>query len=57
LEFLGVERGKNIAEVIVRWRSVVKRQEPAQEFEFPFAEPSNVGDRLSTGEHRQKAKK
>jgi hypothetical protein len=49
--------GKNIAEVIVRWRSVVKRQEPAQEFEFPFAEPSNVGDRLSAGEHRQKAKK
>jgi hypothetical protein len=30
LELLGVERRKNIAEMIVRGRSIAKRSEPAQ---------------------------
>ena len=41
LESLGVERRENVAQLIVRWRPVAKRPEPAQEFELLFAEPGD----------------
>ena len=55
LERLGVERGEYVAEVIVRRRSVAKRPEPAQERELLLAEPGDVDEGLSPGQHRQKA--
>jgi hypothetical protein len=55
LEGFGIERGKTIAEVIVRRRPIAKRAEPAQPFALLLAEPGDVGDRLRPGEHRQTA--
>ncbi len=45
-EFFRVERGKNIAEVIMRGRSIAKRPEPAQETDLLLAEPRDVDKRL-----------
>ncbi len=57
LENLGVERRENVAQLIVRWRPVAERPEAAQEFELPFAEPRDIGERFRTRQRRQKAEK
>ena len=46
LELLGIERGKDVAEVIVRWRPVTKRPEPAQQIELLLAEPRDIDEGL-----------
>jgi len=55
LELLGVERGKDVAEVIVRGRSIAKRQEPAQKADLLLAEPRDIAERLGAAEHREQA--
>lgn len=57
LESLGVERRKNVAQLIVRWRPVAERPEAAQKLELPFAELRDIGERLRTRQHRQKTEK
>ena len=52
---LGVERGKNIAEVIVRRRAVAKRPEPAQKPNLLVAEAGNIDDGFRPGQNRQQA--
>src|SRR5271157_3504883 len=39
LEFRGVERRENVAEVVVRRRSIAERQKPAQKRDLLLAEP------------------
>jgi len=53
LEGRGVERGKNIAEVVVGRRSVAKRPEPAQKVDLLLAEPGDIDERLRSAQHRQ----
>jgi hypothetical protein len=48
---LGVEGGENIAEMVVRWRSVAKRPEPTQKSELPVAKASDIDNRLRPGQH------
>ena len=55
LERLGVERGENVAEMIMRRRAVRERPEPAQQLELLLAEPRDVGERLRAGQNRQQA--
>ena len=42
LEFGGVERRENIAEVVVRRRPITKRQEPAKKLNLLLAEPRDI---------------
>src|ERR1019366_10352663 len=53
LELPGVERGKNIAQMIVRGRPVTKRPEPAQEFEFHLTEQRDVDKGFRSRENRE----
>src|SRR6266571_4498259 len=51
LEFLRIERGKNIAEVVMRGRSMAKRPEPAQQIELLLAKAGDVDECLRPGQH------
>ena len=53
LELLGVEGGDDVAEVIVRRRSVAKRPEPAQQFDLLLAEACDINENLCSRQHRQ----
>ena len=50
---LGVERGEDVAEMIVRRRSVAKRPEPAQQFDLLLAEACDINESLRSRQHRQ----
>ena len=47
LERPRVERGENVAQMVMRGRARRERSEPTQEVELFFAETRNVGKRLS----------
>src|SRR5271166_3796699 len=51
LKGLGVEGGKDIAEVIVRGCSVTERPEPAQKINLLLAEPRNIHECLRSAQH------
>jgi hypothetical protein len=53
LELLGFEGGDDVAEVIVRGRSVAKRPEPAQQFDLLLAEACDINESLRSRQHRQ----
>jgi len=55
LEFLGVERGEDVAELIVRRRAIRKPPEPAQKVELPRPEAGDVHEALSSRQDRQQA--
>jgi hypothetical protein len=55
LEFRGVERRENVAEVVVRRRSIVGRQKPAQKRDLLLAEPCNIDEGFWPGEHCEQA--
>jgi len=56
LERLGVERGQDVAQVIVGRRARCKGAKPSQQSELLVAEAGDVGDRLCPSQQRQKAK-
>ena len=54
LEGAGVERGEDIAEMIVGGRTVHIGPKPPQQFDLALAKPRHVGERLRPRENRQK---
>jgi len=50
-----VERGENIAQMILRGRAVAIAEKSAQEVELLFAKAGDVGERLGPRQHREKA--
>ena len=52
---LGVERGENIAQMIVRGRAVAIGPEPAQQIELLLAKAGDVGEGLRPRQHREQA--
>src|SRR5580700_10111083 len=55
LEFPGVERRENVAEVVVRRRSIAERQKPAQKRDLLLAEPCDIDEGFRPGEHCEQA--
>src|SRR5580693_1826731 len=55
LEFRVVERRENVAEVVVRRRSIAERQKPAQKRDLLLAEPCNIDEGFRPGEHCEQA--
>ena len=55
LEFLGVERGEDIAELIMRRRAIRKRSEPAQKVELPRPEAGDFHEAFRSRQDRQQA--
>lgn len=53
----GVERGQDVAQMIVRRRAALAGAEPAQKLDLPLAEPSDVCEGLSPGANRKEAQK
>jgi hypothetical protein len=53
LELVGVESGKNVAELIVRGRTVAKRPKPAQKAEFLLAKQGNIDERFRSAQYRE----
>ena len=51
LELLGVQRGEDIAEVIVRRRAIPERPEAAQKLKLLDAEAGDIGEGLRPGQH------
>src|SRR5215472_12452202 len=55
LKFRGVEGCENVAEVVVRRRSIPERQEPAQQCDLLLAEPRYVDEGFRPGKHGEQA--
>src|SRR5258707_7514262 len=55
LEFRSVERRENVAEVVVRRRSITKRQEPAKKLDLLLAEPRDIDERFRYRQHSEQA--
>nr|WP_281433653.1 hypothetical protein [Methylosinus sp. H3A] len=55
LERLRVERGENVAEMVVRQRAVFEWPEATQQVELFLAEPRDVGEGLRPGQHGEQA--
>ena len=53
---LGVERGEDVAQMIVRRRAVFEGQKPLQKRQLGSAETGDVGEAVRAGDHRQQAK-
>src|SRR5436190_419714 len=53
LERLGVNRGEDVAQVIVRRRPIAKRPEAAQQRELLRPEPGDIDEGLRPGQHRE----
>ena len=54
LEGAGVERGKDVAEVIVRGRAVLIGSKPPQQIDLSLAKSRDVSESLCPGKNRQK---
>ncbi len=55
LERLRVERGEDIAELVMRGRAVLEGPEAAQEVDLRLAKERNFGERLGAGENGEQA--
>jgi hypothetical protein len=55
LELLRVERGEDVAELIMRRRAIRERPEPAQKREFPRPEAGDIDEALGPRQNRQQA--
>jgi 5,10-methylenetetrahydrofolate reductase len=53
LKRFGIERRKNIAEVIVGGRPVAKRPEPAQQIDLLLAKPRDIHEGLRSAQNRK----
>src|SRR5580693_2246245 len=51
----GRTRRENVAEVVVRRRSIAERQKPAQKRDLLLAEPCNIDEGFRPGEHCEQA--
>ena len=56
-ERLGVERGEDVAEMIMRRRAVLERPEAAQQRKLLFAKASHVGEGLGSRQHGEQTQK
>jgi hypothetical protein len=54
LEGAGVERGKDIAEIIMGGRAVQIGPKPSQQFDLLLAKTRDVGERLGPRKNRQR---
>src|SRR6202007_968918 len=54
LEGAGVERGKDVAKMIVRGRTVLVGPKPPQQIDLSLAKSRDVGESLCPGKNRQK---
>ena len=54
-ERLGVERGEDVAQMVVRRRAVLEGKEPPQERELGSTEAGDVREAVRPGDHRQQA--
>jgi hypothetical protein len=55
LELLGIERGQDVAQVVVRRRAVGERAEAAQQRQLLDAEQRDVGDGFRASQDREQA--
>jgi len=55
LELFGIQRGQDIAEVIVRGRAVAERAEAAEQIPLFHPEDGNIGDGLGARQHGEQA--
>ena len=55
LEWLGVERGQDVAQVVVRRRPVFERPEASEKGQLQSAEPGYVRNRLRPGDDGKQA--
>jgi hypothetical protein len=55
LELRSIERRENVAEVVVRRRSIAKWQEPAKKLDLLLAEPRDIDERFRSGKHTEQA--
>src|SRR5438477_8062399 len=53
LKLLAIQRGKNIAEMIMSGSSMLKRTEAAQKIELFLAKPGDIDDGLGSRQYRQ----
>src|SRR6202011_2268963 len=53
LELLGIERGQDVTQVVVRRRAVLERTEAAQQRELLGPEQRDLGEALCTRQHRK----
>ena len=51
LERVGIERGENIAQRVMRRRAVGERRKPTQQRQLLFAEPLDIGEAFRPGQH------
>ena len=57
LELVRVERGEDVAQVVVGRRSIGERPEPAEKVELLFAEAGNIDEGIGTRQHREERQK
>jgi hypothetical protein len=55
LEFRRVEGRENVAEVVVRRRSIAERQEAAKKLDLLLAEPRDIDEGFRSGKHSEQA--
>jgi hypothetical protein len=55
LEFLGVERGEDVAQLVMRRRAIRERSEPAQKRALLRPEAGDFHEALGPRQHRQQA--
>src|ERR1700690_4153629 len=53
LEVLRVERGEDVAEMVVRWRTVEEWPEASQKLQFHVAKPGDIDEGFGPGQHRE----
>jgi hypothetical protein len=57
LERIGVQSGEDVAEVIMGWRAILERAEPAEQSQLPGAEEGDLREALSPGQHAEQTQK
>src|SRR5215813_313525 len=55
LKFRGVEGCENVAEMVVRRRSIPERQEPAQQCDLLLTKSRDIDEGFCSGKHREQA--
>lgn len=55
MERLRIERGENIAQMVVRRRAVLERPEATQKINLLLAEPRDIGEGLRSRQHGEQA--
>ena len=53
LEVLRVEGGEDVAEVVVRWRTIEEWPEASEKLQFHAAKPGDIDEGFGPGQHRE----